>query len=187
MINMRKCINWTFIHNLQLLMLIGLLSGNYAEELPCKFLDSINITDGAVQPNKSIIYDGVEFSPADYAQVDYTLNRGVVRISAESHIRGCLCNRRPCVRFCCPYGTSLRASGPYNNSSRTCVSYDEANRLDTEILHQNNTKESVKLGNHFSLVNDNSPCQHMYIGEDDFQITHVRMRQYNLNDLNFIL
>lgn len=181
MINMRKSINWTFVHNLQLLTLIGLLSGNYviaiSKELPCQFLESINITDGALQSNQSIIYAGDEFTPADYAQVDYILDRGVVRISADTHIRGCLCNRKPCIRFCCPYGSSIPARG-IHNASRTCVSYDEANRLDAEILHQNNTKESVKLGNRFSIVNNNDyPCKQLYIGEPDYQITHVRTRK----------
>lgn len=169
MFNMRESDNWTFIYNWKLLILVGLLCGNHviaiSTELPCQFLDSINITDGAFQPNQSIVYDGVEFTATDYAEVDYILNRGVERITVESHIRGCLCNRKPCIRFCCPFESVLQI----RNASKTCVS----NRLDHEILHQNGTKQSVQLGDHFSFINNDYPCEHLYVGDTDFQITHV--------------
>lgn len=102
MFNMRKSVNWTSIHHLQLLIGIGLLNGYYviatSNELPCQFIDSIDISEGALQPNQSIVYDGVEFTPADYAEVDYDLINGVERISTQPYARGCLCNRKPCIR-----------------------------------------------------------------------------------------
>lgn len=169
---MHESANWIIICSFKLLISIGLFGGYrvsaLSTELPCQFLDSINITDGSLQQNKSMIYDGVEFTAADYAQVDYTLNRGVERIPAESHIRGCLCNRKPCIRFCCPFGSVLGI----RNASKTCVSYEAANH---EILHRNETKELKNLGD-FSLINENYPCQRMYVGDTDFQITHVSMK-----------
>lgn len=166
---MRKSVNWTFIHNLQLLILIGLFSGNHViaipNELPCPFSDSVNITEGALQPNQSIIYDGVEFTTADYARVDYILDIGVERISAESHIRGCLCNRKPCIRLCCPYGQVLSV----RNATRLCVAHDG---FEAELLHQNFTNEPTKLGEQFSFVAGRQ-CEHMYMADDDIQITHV--------------
>lgn len=102
MFNMRKSVNWTFIHHLQLLIVFGLLSGYHAKtisnKLPCKFIDSIDISDGVVQSNQSIIYDGVEFTPADYAEMDRVLNKKGEEIPAKPHTRGCLCNRKPCIR-----------------------------------------------------------------------------------------
>lgn len=175
MLNMRESVNWVHIRNI--LRLFILLSWAHvhvialSNELPCQLLDSINITDGALQSNQSIIYDGTEFTPADYAQIDYISDRGEERISAESHIRGCLCNRKPCIRFCCPFDSVVGV----RNGSKTCVSSEEANRFDTEIIHQNDTKQSVKLGQQFSFVNGNNPCKHMYFGDTDFQITHVSM------------
>lgn len=184
MFNMRKSVNWNFIQNLQLLILIGLFSGNHlviaiSKKLPCSFVDSINITDGALQPNKSIIYDGVEFTTDDYAQVDYVLNNGVERASAKSHIRGCLCNRKPCIRFCCPYGSGSVA----RNGTKLCVVRDG---FDAEIHRQNITKEPVKLGDHFSFVN-NKQCEHMYKADDAIQITDVRMQDHIISKiLNFL-
>lgn len=103
------------------------------------------------------------------AEVDYVLERGV-RIAAKPHMRGCLCNRRPCIRFCCRFGSVQQIQ----NETKTCVSNEHVNRLDTDIVHENNTKQSVKLGDHFSFVNDN-PCKKLYIGDSEFQISHVRI------------
>lgn len=163
----------------KLLILIGLFGGNHviialSNELPCQFFDSINITDGAFQQqNQSIIYDGVEFIPADYAQIDYVLDRGVEFVPAEPHIRGCLCNRKPCIRFCCPFGSVLGI----RNVSKTCVSQEQAaNHINHRIAHQNNTMQSAELDDQVSIVNNNYPCQKMYVGDRDFHITHVCMR-----------
>lgn len=102
MFNMRKSVNWTFSHHLQLLVVIGLFNGYHviaiSSELPCRFIDSIDISGGAKQLNLSIIYDGVEFTPADYAEMDHDLINGTEQIAAQAHIRGCLCNRKPCIR-----------------------------------------------------------------------------------------
>lgn len=94
MFNMRKGVNWTTAEFLQLLIVTGLLNGYHAiAELPCRFVDSIDISEGALQLNQSIIFDGVEFTPADYAKVDHdSINE------TEPHTRGCLCNRKPCIR-----------------------------------------------------------------------------------------
>lgn len=159
--------NWTFIHHLQLLIVIGSLSGlngqddEIANRLPCKYIDSIDISDGELQPNQSIVYDGVEFTPADYAKEDYDGDAGDQIIPQQSHIRGCLCNRKPCIRFCCPHGQVARV----RNSTKQCEPHDDAHRFDTELL-QNNTKK-------FAFVN-NKPCDVMYKAKDAIQMTNVR-------------
>lgn len=174
---MHKSVNWTFIHNLQLLILIGLFSGNHVfaipKELSCRFIESVNITDGALQPNQSIIYDGVEFTTDDYAQVDYVLNYGEQHVSAEPHIRGCLCNRKKCIRLCCPYGQVMRVQ----NGTKSCVGHDKASSLHTEILHQDNENEPAKFGGRFSFVDDR-PCEKFYMADDDaIEMTHVRIKR----------
>lgn len=177
MFTMRKSANSAVIYHLEVFILIGLLRRYdviaLSNQLPCEFRDSVNITDGTLlQQSQNIIYDGVEFTPADYAQIHYDVIRGVERVSTQPYLRGCLCNRRPCIRVCCPFASVVGN----RNVSKTCASYEKVHRSDHEIIHPNDTKQSVILGAHFSFINNDYPCAKMYVGDTDFQITHVSMR-----------
>lgn len=78
---------------------------NPADELPCTYFESINITDGVMQPNGDITYKNNVYSKNQYAKVntvlskDQNLNGEFIKV--PSYYRGCLCNRKKCMRICC--------------------------------------------------------------------------------------
>lgn len=161
---------------LPLAILICLLSVNLmhasslSPDLPCKFLDSINITAGAKQANGSMLFDGILFSKDEIAEVDYSLENGKEHISVKPHIRGCLCqDNRPCFRLCCPHGSFTQ----YGNGSRSCLFHESAYNLEHEILDENNQTKTVKLHEHFKYV-DHRPCKELYYA-DEYHITHVML------------
>lgn len=142
-------------------------------ELPCHFLDSINITNGIFHPNKSIIFGGNVFPEGQYAEIDYILNEGSERETVKQHLRGCLCNRKPCVRFCCSFGSLISNIDPkdchFNESIENLRSYE------SDILDENNERKRVKLNQQFEII-DGSPCAELYyvMENEEYQITHVR-------------
>lgn len=78
---------------------------NPADELPCKYFESINITDGVAQPNGDIIYKNIVYSTDQYAEVNTVLSYDSDSvgefIKVSPYYRGCLCNRKKCMRICC--------------------------------------------------------------------------------------
>lgn len=79
-------------------------------ELPCDFHDSINITDGIHHFNGSIFFNGLEFTPDQYIRTNHNLTKSMQRIRVEHYTRGCICNVKPCYRFCCLHAVFLSPS-----------------------------------------------------------------------------
>lgn len=141
-------------------------------DLPCHFLDSINITDGMLLLNKSIIYDGITFPDNQYAKIDYILKSGENRAPVEPHYRGCLCKLKPCMRVCCPRGSILEI----NNDNSHCLPHKEVAKFEGKVidLTKNETKH-VQFDQHFAIV-DNFPCSRLFEAPTElynYQITHV--------------
>lgn len=139
-----------------------------SKDLPCHFLDSINITAGFRQPNGSIIFNGISFPKNKIATLDYILVNGTENVPVKPHVRGCLCGlEKPCVRLCCPHGSVSE----YTNEGHICSTHESAKDLESEIVDKNNQTNTVKLHEHFVYV-DHRPCKEFYVA-DEFQITHV--------------
>lgn len=138
-------------------------------ELPCNFFDSVNITSGNELSNKSIMFDGIEYPEGQYAKLNYVLNDGTAPTSVHSHIRGCLCNRKPCIRLCCPFGKFYSNE----NGREECHSSERATNIEGEILDHNNQTKYVKLNEKLSIV-DRVPCSGVFSVRGDYQIQHVR-------------
>lgn len=173
MLNTRRIANWTRTVNMRLAILIGLtMNWNNVfalpNDLPCHFLDSVNITDGTLQPNRSIIYNGIEFPESQYLKINHDLDTKSDRHEVAPYYRGCLCNRMPCMRLCCPHGTIFKIE----DHRKQCLPHEEAKNLEGKILDQNDQTIHTKFNRHFAFVAD-SPCSRAYIADDDFTITHV--------------
>lgn len=129
-------------------------------ELPCHFLDSINITDGIYQPNKSVFYGGTVYPEGQYAEIDYILNEEGKNETVKLHRRGCLCSLKPCIRICCTFFDC--PIGPKSNES-----------YESLILDENNNSKLVRLDQQFGIIKEN-PCPTLYFEEDKiYQLTHV--------------
>lgn len=137
-------------------------------ELPCHYLDSINITDGALQYDNSIIFRDTKFTENQYARIDYMLDNGTNHISVEPYLRGCLCNIKPCIRLCCPYGTIYER---LPNGGKVCRKHEMATKFESEIHDEDAYVKALLENQHFGYVDDR-PCNRFYIAEN-YTMTHV--------------
>lgn len=79
----------------------------FAQDLPCHFHESVNITDGLRHSNGSITHDGFLYHSGSYGYTDEIYNDSTIKQSVQNHLRGCICSLRsskPCVPFCCQSG-----------------------------------------------------------------------------------
>lgn len=164
-----------------LLILIGLFSSNSinayepSHVLPCDYADSINITNGVLHPNKSYVLFGMEFPEDHYAKIDYTVVEEKT-IPQLPYIRGCLCNVKKCIRFCCPYGSYLELK----NTAGICRRHGSARNINGEIVGENNKTQRIKFHEHFAVLHK-YPCQDLHLTNDQFVITHVRISKNTKN------
>lgn len=133
-------------------------------ELSCHYLDSVNITEGTLRADKSIVFNGVIFEKDNYAVIDYILQNGTTRKTVSPYIRGCVCTLKSCVRLCCPLG--------FYYENRQCHPHKYAKSFEREVLDENLNSQKMTLDDHFVYVSDRS-CSRYYTA-DEFQIIHVR-------------
>lgn len=139
----------------------------FSRDLPCDFLDSVNITGGVLHSNNSFIFNGIEFTVGQYTKVNYIVKDGQFLI-VEPYYRGCPCKNKPCIRLCCPYASfvvSKKADGEF-----ICRNDEAARRIEGEIINENNETEIINFEQHFGFV-ERVCINHYYA--DEFQITHV--------------
>lgn len=164
------------MEHLYLMILFGLIltssTSNVSEELPCHVLDSVDITDGLRQEDGSILFNNNVYQQDQYATVDYILEKGEKQFDDYSHIRGCACKNKFCIRLCCPYGTYREKNENSINGTSECVLHREARNLNTEVRNKyNNEMEIQPLEVSFAFV-DGYPCQSMDSAEH-FHISYV--------------
>lgn len=160
-----------------LFITIGFASLNWSNgfilsrELPCHYLDSINITDGIKQKDGSILYNKNRFTKDQYTKVNYILENGVERIIVPPYLRGCLCNNKPCIRFCCPVGSF---HDPTATGKRKCSQNESAQQFESDILDDTqNKRQKVILDQHFAYVDD-KPCSNLYLA-GEYNLTNVML------------
>lgn len=136
--------------------------------LPCKFMQSIDITGEIVHPNGSIFFDYMEFPIGTYANVSYKIQSELIRpfpgcnyeeyhykrIPTKAHLRGCVCNRKSCIRFCCKKSYQIFKNGK-------CID-DHYKNVQLPMLDKNGHFFSGNLKDHFYYVN-RKPCSNLTI------------------------
>lgn len=157
-----------------LICMIGLMSVNRAgafllgRELPCRFLDSVNITDGIRNDDGSITFNDITFPKDQYARINFILENGTKHVTVDPYVRGCLCAIKPCIRLCCPFGTFVDSS---IKQGKKCRSHEAAKQFESDVIDANNNVDKVILDNQFAFVDDR-PCSRYYLA-DSYNITHV--------------
>lgn len=141
-----------------------------SEELPCHFLDSVNITDGYRQSDDSIFFEGVVYPEDKYATINFILKDGSERITVDPYIRGCTCAVTSCLRLCCAPGTQWTRV----NGTGFCEVHEEARNFEGEMINEENDIQSVIFDYHFAFVHG-KPCRFLYV-ENNFKVTHVRIK-----------
>lgn len=138
-------------------------------DLPCNFLDSVNITDGVRLKNNRILYNGVEYPQNQYAKVNYTLKNGNISEPSEPYIRGCLCNIKRCIRLCCPYGQFVDTS---IKVGKKCRVDEAAKNFESEIEETDGKISKIMFDDHFGYVDDR-PCPQFFSIEHNYTLLHV--------------
>ncbi|XP_077292898.1 G-protein coupled receptor Mth2-like [Arctopsyche grandis] len=85
-----------------------------SSENPCNYHTSVNISHGLTMANGSTVADGVIYSPDQ--QFVHEDNDG------KSHLRGCLCMVKPCIRKCCGLGEAFE-EGSCNKTEDPMANY----------------------------------------------------------------
>lgn len=190
--------NWTcaidITANMHLIILIGFIALNCGShailasgDLPCDFLDSMNISDGVFGSNKTIVYKSLEFPFDQYVKINYTFDNGIERTAVAPYLRGCICNHKPCIRLCCP-------DGSIHVKSKQCQP-NEAAKIPNVYSEKNlnDDVENLEPVRNFTFIH-NYPCNRLYFIDPDsgYIITTVCIlskkkknnENYNLSFLN---
>ncbi|XP_073843040.1 G-protein coupled receptor Mth2-like isoform X2 [Musca autumnalis] len=83
----------------------------------CPFEDTVDLTNSQRLSNGSYLYENILIPPDKIGIYDYEVIFEGIRLPMDPHPRGCLCQGRNCVRFCCHPSRELIA-----NFSRKCSS-----------------------------------------------------------------
>lgn len=144
----------------------------FNDTLPCRFFEAMNITDGVKAFDGSIVYDHMEFPVGSYATINYELLPSVkdnvtyyTRQSTPEYIRGCVCNRRDCIRLCCSKGKIFTSKG--------CVKHSKADEIVFPIRMTSNHYETVVLNKHFHYVTGSTCAETTFGYEGEFELDRV--------------
>ncbi|XP_070068241.1 probable G-protein coupled receptor Mth-like 3 [Drosophila takahashii] len=72
-----------------------------AEIRNCDFYDTVDISTGQKLPNGSYLHDGLLIPAKLVGEYSFKLLPNGSKEDVPSHVRGCVCKLKPCIRFCC--------------------------------------------------------------------------------------
>lgn len=144
-------------------------------ELPCEFEDSINITDGRVLSDGSILHNGIKYTKQQFDTVNYRLVNNGKLVKVPSHLRGCPCKVKTCLRLCCPLGSFVNMSELKRGTilqEIPCYHHVAAKNYQSEIFDKNTYQSEIKtLDQQFSYAVLLKPTKFYKL--KNFQITNV--------------
>ncbi|XP_070491483.1 uncharacterized protein [Chironomus tepperi] len=83
------------------ILTLFLITRSVVSSLSCDFIDTVNITGGYKDTDQNFIYKSDVYPVGTYQEFDYIENSEKINISVDPHIRGCICDLKPCIRLCC--------------------------------------------------------------------------------------
>ncbi|XP_070071868.1 G-protein coupled receptor Mth isoform X1 [Drosophila takahashii] len=92
------------IFRISFLAAILLVLQKTSADIPdCNFFDTVDISSGQKFPNGSYLYEDL-LIPAELTGIyDFRILPDDSKEEVKSHMRGCVCKLKTCVRFCCPH------------------------------------------------------------------------------------
>ncbi|XP_055606807.1 G-protein coupled receptor Mth2-like isoform X3 [Uranotaenia lowii] len=138
-------------------------------DLPCDFLDSVNITGGSFDHDGTITFQNVRYPVASYARINYSYvseeideeNVKITRVEVDYYIRGCVCVIKKCVWVCCDNILSYKNELPYpwcEMYKPEDLSHMEVPLLDgsdsTMLLDENDFFFPWRIVDHYTSAND---------------------------------
>lgn len=123
---------------------------------PCSIFDTVNITSGQKDKFGNIHHEGVVYSSKEYGIFDYIYDERRSYVKVPSHIRGCLCQKKPCVRLCCPHGQIA------NEYEGKCTDHPD-HEVFMNVTTQEDDNALIRLHKEEYGILHNKPCEKMYI------------------------
>lgn len=143
-------------------------SSAYSDNLnvPCPFLDSINITDGILNTDDdSILFEGISYPKTYYGDYDYEFVFNSYRQDVARHKRGCICTidpKKPCVRMCLPRGKYLELTA---NNRYSAPEVKRAFNVSLSVYDGGSSSEE-NIFEYFNYL-EGKPCASMGLIEPD--------------------
>lgn len=124
-----------------------------SSSLPCKFIDTVNISDGYYDSNQNFVYNGDIYPVGIFQEFDYVEDHSQNKTSVDPHLRGCVCKLKPCIRVCC-----------FNKAEKNskCLGSDKFN-----VKNEDNKDEEVNINDNKYGILYSRPCSDMYILEPE--------------------
>lgn len=142
---------------------------------PCEYGDSINITGGTTLPDGSVLFDGIQYSKENFGTFQSIVNQTKL-FAVNTHLRGCPCNIKPCLRLCCPLGSFVNTSELKRGTilqEIPCYHHEAAKNYQSEIFDQHTNQSEIQtLDEHFSYVVQPLTPKKFYKPRN-YQITNV--------------
>nr|XP_016994494.2 probable G-protein coupled receptor Mth-like 3 [Drosophila takahashii] len=83
---------------------ILLLAHKTTADIPdCDFYDTVDISNGQKFPNGSYLHDGLLIPANLVGEYSFRTLPDGSKEAVSSHVRGCVCKLKPCIRFCCSH------------------------------------------------------------------------------------
>ncbi|XP_037721782.1 G-protein coupled receptor Mth-like [Drosophila subpulchrella] len=181
--------------------LLFVLQSN-GEIIDCDFFDTVDISDGKRFSNGSYLYENLLIPSYLTGEYDFKLLANGSKEAVASHIRGCVCKLRPCVRFCCPHNQIILGGHCYSNTTT-----DQLSNVDPFLNVTLNNGSVVKMHYREDLVVQwdlPKPCEEgdlYYLDHQEemhkftlfeneillrhFDNVHLNKAEYCLQHLNF--
>ena len=107
----------------------------------CPYADTVDLTGREKIQNGSYRYDDILITPDQLDDIDYKLNFFGKRERVPSHVRGCACEKRSCVRLCCPRDQFL------SDITRKCekITPDMSVSWDVQEFSQTNDVKMINI------------------------------------------
>ncbi|XP_016994664.2 probable G-protein coupled receptor Mth-like 3 isoform X2 [Drosophila takahashii] len=81
-----------------------LLAHKTTADIPdCDFYDTVDISSGQKFPNGSYLHDGLLIPANLVGEYSFRTLPDGSKEAVSSHVRGCVCKLKPCIRFCCSH------------------------------------------------------------------------------------
>lgn len=140
------------------------------DDKPCNFFDTVNITDGHHNSDGSITYENITYTSEQYEMYDYIYKGPTVRRNVSTHIRGCICQQRICIRSCCSRNQHI------NLNTNLCVHNTNGliKNFDVGIQHLAGTHISDLMSNEEYALTYTKTCMgyalEPHLEEDDIWV-----------------
>ena len=113
--------------------------------IECNFANTVNITDGHRFKNGSYKFDNIIYDEGFYKSYDFIIQKNHEKETVETHIRGCLCAIKSCIRRCKDY----------------------ENHDHIKVYNEQDVEQTIALGNNTdNHIMTHSPCDTMYALDD---------------------